>query len=256
MPRTRPDKLAGKHILLFGGTSGIGFAVAEAILASSPTSKITISSSSQAKIDAKIRDLQDSFPDSTITGYACDLSSVEVEQSIATLFTKAGTVDHIIVTSGDAISRASVHDSTVESIKAAGQVRFVAPILIAKIGSKYLTLGPASSIIFTGAVVGQRPMEGWTVVAGYAAAIEGVTRNLALDLKPVRVNCVAPGPVETELFTGMSEAQRSGAIAMAEKTPVGRLGQPEDIAECYLWLMKDANVTGFVACSDAGSKLG
>lgn len=51
-------------------------------------------------------------------------------------------------------------------------------------------------------------MEGWAVVAGYAAAIEGVTRNLAVDLRPVRINCVAPGPVETELIAGMSEEQR------------------------------------------------
>ena len=42
---------------------------------------------------------------------------------------------------------------------------------------------------------------------------------------------------------------------MSKGTPIGRLGRPEDIAECYMWLLKDTNVTGFVACSDAGSKL-
>lgn len=46
----------------------------------------------------------------------------------------------------------------------------------------------------------------------------------------------------------------SAVYAISKKTPVGRLGRPEDIAECYMWLMKDYNVTGFVAGSDAGSK--
>ncbi|KAK4951050.1 hypothetical protein LTR10_011043 [Elasticomyces elasticus] len=269
---TRPNKLANKHIVVFGGTSGIGFAVAEAILASSPTASLTISSSSSTKIEATTKRLLQSFPSNAIAGHVCNLATPDFEDSISSLFSAIGKVDHIIVTAGDPISRASVYDSTLDSIRAAGQVRFIAPILIAKHGSKYLTPGPESSIIFTGAMVGQRPMEGWAVVAGYAAGIEGVTRNLAVDLKPVRVNCVAPGPVDTELVAGMSDEQRRlvviqlqaqilqtdiqrGFYAVAAKTPIGRAGRPEDVAEAYLWLMKDSNVTGFVACSDAGAKL-
>ncbi|KAK5719094.1 hypothetical protein LTR15_007617 [Elasticomyces elasticus] len=251
----RLNKLANKHVVVFGGTSGIGFAVAEAILASSPTARLSISSSSSAKIDATVKRLLHSFPNSAIAGHVCDLATPDLEDSIAALFATTGKIDHIIVTAGDPISRASVHDSTLDSIRAAGQVRFIAPILIAKHGSEHLNPGPGSSIIFTGAMVGQRPMEGWAVVAGYAAGIEGVTRNLAIDLKPVRVNCVAPGPVDTELVAGMSDEQRRGFYTVAAKTPVGRPGRPEDVAEAYLWLMKDSNVTGFVACSDAGAKL-
>lgn len=214
MASPRYDKLAGKHILLIGGTSGIGFAVAGAILSSSPTARLTLSSSSQTKIDFAIQRLKDCFPSSIISGYSCDLSTPELEASITSLFTKtlssnpAEKIEHIIITVGDPISQASVHDSTLASILAAGQVRFVAPIIIAKVGINYLAPGPESSITFTGAMVGQRPMEGWAVVAGYAAGIEGVTRNLAVDFRPVRVNCVAPGPIETELISGMSEKQR------------------------------------------------
>ena len=208
MAPSRFDKLAEKHILLVGGTSGIGFAVAEAILASSSTAQVTISSSSRSKINAKVRDLLSAFPNRAVEGHVCDLATPDIESNIVSLFEKTGKVDHIIFSAGDAISRAGVYDLTLETIRAAGQVRFAAPLLVAKIGSRYLSPGPESSITFTGAMVGQRPMEGWTVVAGYAAGIEGFTRNLAVDLRPVRVNCVAAGPVLTELYDGMSEAQR------------------------------------------------
>jgi len=68
------------------------------------------------------------------------------------------------------------------------------------------------------------------------------------------VNVSRPSPLTPTVHTDTWDL--SGALAIAQKTPVGRVGRPEDIAECYLWLLKDANVTGFVACSDAGSKLG
>ncbi len=159
MASPRYDKLAGKHILLIGGTSGIGFAVAGAILSSSPTARLTLSSSSQTKIDSAIQRLKDSFPSSIISGYSCDLSTPELEASIASLFTKTLSsnptekIEHIIITVGDPISQASVHDSTLASILAVGQVRFVALILIAKIRINYLILGLKSSITFIGVII-------------------------------------------------------------------------------------------------------
>lgn len=83
-----------------------------------------------------------------------------------------------------------------------------------------------------------------------------MTRNLALDLKPIRVNLVSPGAIQTEMWGSMGEKQRETMFkGIAEKVPTGKVGRPEEVAEAYLWLMKDANVTGIVACSDSGSKL-
>lgn len=83
-----------------------------------------------------------------------------------------------------------------------------------------------------------------------------MTRNLALELKPVRVNLVSPGAVDTELWSGMpSEVKARMFKQIAETTPTGRVGRPEDVAETYLWLMKDSNATGTVATSDSGAYL-
>ncbi|KAF4624237.1 hypothetical protein G7Y89_g13933 [Cudoniella acicularis] len=144
------------------------------------------------------------------------------------------------------------------SILAAGQIRFFAPLIVAKIGLKYLSPGPTSSITLTTGAVADRPNKNWSVVAGYAAGLHGMTRNLALDLAPVRVNLVSPGAVETEMWDAfkLSEGQKEGMFkGIAEKVPTGHIGQPHEVAEAYLWLMKDTNVTGFVASSNSGALL-
>ncbi|PVH86283.1 NAD(P)-binding protein [Cadophora sp. DSE1049] len=225
MATQKYNKLAGKHVLVIGGTSGIGFSVAEASLESG--ARVTISSSNPNRVRSSITSLQASYPHATITGHVCDLSQPSLESDVAALFEKTGKVDHIIFTAGDSLAQMPLSSITLPSLIAAGQIRFFAPLIVAKIGSKYLTPDPESSIVLTMGAVGERPTKDWSVIASYAAGLHGMTRNLALDLRPVRVNCVL----------------------------TGRVGRPEDVAEAYLWLMKDSNVTGFVASSNAGSTL-
>lgn len=77
-----------------------------------------------------------------------------------------------------------------------------------------------------------------------------------MDLKPIRVNLVSPGAVDTNLWSQMSAEAKAGFFKQfGEKVPTGQVGKAEDVAECYLWLMKDKNVTGVVVQSDAGGLL-
>jgi len=83
-----------------------------------------------------------------------------------------------------------------------------------------------------------------------------MVRGLAIDLKPVRVNLVSPGAVETEVWDTLSEeAGESYFKTFGSKILTGQIGRPEDVAECYLWLMKDKNVTGTVVQTDGGALL-
>jgi NAD(P)-dependent dehydrogenase (short-subunit alcohol dehydrogenase family) len=110
----------------------------------------------------------------------------------------------------------------------AGQVRFVAPLLIAKVGSRYLNPGPASSIVLTTGSVAEHPMPNWSVVASYASAMHGMTKNLALDLKPIRFNLVSPGAIDTELWKDMPSDHKAGMFkVISEKVPIGRVGMHE-----------------------------
>jgi NAD(P)-dependent dehydrogenase (short-subunit alcohol dehydrogenase family) len=104
--------------------------------------------------------------------------------------------------------------------------------------------------------VAESPRPNWSAVASYASGLHGMTRNLALDLKPIRVNLVSPGAILTELWDSLPEEGRQLVIKRSgEKSFTGKIGMPEDVAEAYLWLMKDANVTGTVVTSDSGLKL-
>lgn len=90
------QKLLNKHVLVIGGTSGIGFAVAEASLASG--AHVTVSSSSQSRVESTVQRLTSTFPLGTVAGFACDLSKPTVEHDIKALFEKVGKVDHIVFT--------------------------------------------------------------------------------------------------------------------------------------------------------------
>ncbi|KAF3762903.1 NAD(P)-binding protein [Cryphonectria parasitica EP155] len=251
------NKLQGKHVLIIGGTSGIGYAVAEASLAAG--AKVTVSSSSQARVESTVQKLKENFPNGTAAGHACDVSKPTVEQDLEALFTKVGQVDHIVYTAGGKLSQLDLPDVTYEKLIAAGQIRFFAAFFAAKVGRKFLTPGPYSSIVFTTGTVSQKPIPGWSALAGYGGGLHALTRNLALDLKPIRVNLVSPGAVETELWeTGNKEADeklKAMLDGVVKTLPTGRIAQPEDVAEAYLFLLKDPSVTGTVVDSNSGALL-
>ncbi|KAJ4396119.1 hypothetical protein N0V93_000336 [Gnomoniopsis smithogilvyi] len=251
------QKLQNKHVLVIGGTSGLGFAVAEASLASG--AHVTVSSSNPSRVESTLQKLKSSFPEATIAGHVCDLSKPTCEKDIEALFAKVGKVDHIVFTAGDKLATAPISEITYEKILAAGQIRFFAPLLVAKVGSKFLSPGPFSSITLTTGSISQKPRPDWSMIAGYAGGLHAMTRNLAFDLKPIRVNLVSPGAVETELWdlvtSGDEKAKQAMFDAVAKSSPTGRIAQPEDVAEAYLFLMKDPNVTGTVVDSNSGALL-
>jgi len=93
-----------------------------------------------------------------------------------------------------------------------------------------------------------------SIYAGVLGGIEGMVKSFAAELRPVRVNGVCAGAVDTELWHRLPEAER---LAMFERIgarlPVGRVGKPEDIAEAYLYLMKTGFSTGETVVVDGGA---
>jgi NAD(P)-dependent dehydrogenase (short-subunit alcohol dehydrogenase family) len=257
------SKLRNKRVLVLGGTSGIGFCVAEASIESGAT--VIVSSSRQPKIDTTIERIKSSYPDceARISGHACDLANTEtLEQNLEDLlkFATSGgkeKLDHVVFTAGDSFALKGLVDMTVDSIQKLPTVRFVAVILLAKLlVPKYITSSAKSSITLTGGVNSTKPGAGWSVLAGWGAAIEGLVRGFAVDLKPIRVNCVAPGAVNTELVQSFA-GDRLDAILkhFRDMTTTGAVGRPEDLAEAYLYCMKDRFVTGSVLHSNGGHLL-
>ena len=257
MAQKYANKLHNKRVLIIGGTSGIGFGVAEACVEFGAI--VTVASSRKEKVEKTIQRLVTSYPDAKdrISGHTCDLASDDVEGELKTLFefaAKDGKLDHLVNTAGDSFGLVKIGDITAADIQKHGKVRFAGTLLMAKYAPQYMNQTSDSSITTTGGVNSTKPGEGWSSMAGWGSAKEGMARGLAVDLKPIRVNCVSPGAIDTELFDRFgSRGSREQIVEMYKnKTLVKRIGKPEDIAEAYLYLMRDGFVTGTTLLSDGG----
>ncbi|KAH7076526.1 hypothetical protein BKA63DRAFT_411223 [Paraphoma chrysanthemicola] len=260
------NRLANAHVLIFGGTSGIGFGVAN--MALSNGARVTISGSAQPKVDQRVEKLRSFYPNmpaSNVTGFACDLSDKEnMEANITALFEKAteggkNKIDHVVFTAGNSIGLPQVNEVTVESALAGFTVRFVAPAIVAKVLSsgKYVPLTAKSSYTLTGGTNTYRPFPGWTYPAAWMGAVDGLVKGLANDMQPFRVNLIIPGAIQTELLQGMLDniGEEAGKKMARDNSLTNSFGQPEDIAEAYGYLMRDRFASGsFVTC-DGGRLL-
>lgn len=254
--RKYASKLAGKHILVFGGTSGIGFCVAEAALEQGAS--VIISGSNPNKLTSALTKLLEAYPTAgnRLNGKTCDLSIPEkLEEnltSILTTATESSKIDHIVFTSGNDLHLDHVSRIAIDQVYAAGVVRFFAPIMLAKLSSHFLQPGPGSSITFTGGAGSQRPPPNFAIAGAYTAGLEGLVRGLSVDLKPLRVNLVAVGAVRTEMLDKAVRSQDGLLKALESQTTVGCLGQPEDVAEAYIYVMKDHFITGSTIGTNGG----
>jgi NAD(P)-dependent dehydrogenase (short-subunit alcohol dehydrogenase family) len=255
-------KLHGARILIIGGSSGIGYGVAEACIEHGAS--VVISSSNQSRIDAAVSSIQAAYPSKTsnISGHPVDLGTpATLESELDQLFTAAvdkiggddGKLDHVVYTAGDALATVKIQDLTLDFITKAGQIRFFAPLLAAKFVQRHLVPSPTSSYIITTGAVSEKPMPDWSVVGSFSGGHHAMVRNLALDLKPIRVNGVSPGVVDTALWS-MPEEEKLGMFKVLEgKLLTGKVGRVEDVVEGYLGLMRDRFVDGSMCRSDGGA---
>ncbi|KAJ4341401.1 hypothetical protein N0V87_001791 [Didymella glomerata] len=253
------NKLEGSRILIIGGSSGIGFCTAEACLEYGAI--VTIASSNSSKVEAAVSKLQSTYPSAKtdIHSQTVDLSKSDtLESELKTLFEQTvkgmggDKLDHVIFTAGDALATMKLADLSMEKILQAGQIRFFAPLLAAKFIPQYVKNSHESSYIITTGSISERPMPDWSVIGSFAGGHHAMVRNLALDMKPIRVNGVSPGVVDTELWKMPQEEKDKLMEQMSKKMATGTPGRPEWVAESFLGIMRDYNMDGAMIRTDGG----
>jgi NAD(P)-dependent dehydrogenase (short-subunit alcohol dehydrogenase family) len=236
------DPLHGKKVVIVGGASGIGVAVAEAALGQG--AKVVVASSQQTNVDAALKRL----------GKGAEGSAVDVndEADVARFFERLGGLDHLVFTAGDWAARPGgpLADLELLAAKAAFDVRFWGALAVVKHG--YGKIAEGGSITLTDGMLGHRPMKGAPVTTAMLGAIEHLTRALAVDLAPLRVNAVCPGLVLTDRNRQMPEALVQRFTA---RLPLSRAADPAEIAEAYLYLMRAGYTTGQVLLVDGGGSV-
>ena len=236
--------LKQSRVVVAGGTSGIGFAVAEA--AAHSGAEVIIASSKPERVAAALERL----PQGT-RGEALDFTD---EAQVSAFFARVGAIDHLVYTAGESLLLQNLAELSIEAAQRAFEVRYWGALKAVKYGTPHLRAG--GSITLTSGVASSRPLPAWTIPSSILGAIESLTRTLAVELAPLRVNAVAPGVLRTALWDNMSEADREGLYDyIAEKMPVRRVGEASDVAQTYLYLMQQGFSTGQVIIVDGGHVL-
>lgn len=261
------NKLEGKSVLVVGGSSGIGFAVAEASVEFGAS--VVVASRSQEKVAKAVERLTASYPDAKnrIRGHVVDLYGEESETSLTKLFefvTNGGKdkVDHVIETAGENHNASlTLQEATPKLIAEASNSRVSGAVILAKVAAKYIQRKHTSSLTLTGGATAYKPPLGMSVLATIGGAKDALARGLAVDMNPVRVNLVSPGAVQTELLDSVFENMKFGGAGADPEVVrtlfkgaslMGRIGDPEDLAEAYLSLMKNHFVTGTILHVNGG----
>jgi NAD(P)-dependent dehydrogenase (short-subunit alcohol dehydrogenase family) len=236
--------LKGKRIVVLGGSSGIGLATAQA--AAREGASLVIASSRKARVDEALASLPPGAD-----GHALDLGD---ETAVKKFFAALGAFDHLVFTAGESLNLGTLADTDVAAARRFFDLRYWGAFMAAKYGSGKIRSG--GSIVFTSGLAGQRPHAGWALGASICSAMEGLTRALAVELAPVRVNIVCPGVVKSPLWGNMTEADRAALYKqMEEHLLVGHVGETEEIAQAYLYLMRQTYGTGHVLVVDGGGAL-
>ena len=233
----------GKRVVVIGGSSGIGFATAKAAAANG--ARVLIASRDHDRLEAARASLGGS-----VEALVLDVTD---PLAVSSFFERAGAVDHLVSTT---VSRATgpLLELDLDAGRHAFETKLWGPLNV--IRAALPLLGWESSITLTSGTAAWSPMPGGSVTAAVNGAVASLVRTLAVELAPIRVNAVSPGVVRTPTWDPVPEEQRRAMFErIASKLPVGRVGEPEDIAQAYVYLMENGFSTGTVVHVDGGHLL-
>ncbi len=228
--------LAGKKVVVVGGSSGIGLATAE--LAKSEGAEVIIASRNAERLKAAADKL----------GVKAIPADVTSDDSIAELFRQCGTVDHVVVTAAQ-LKSGPFKSVSMDDVRSTMEGKFWGAWRVARAAD----IRAGGSLTLVSGFLSIRPRPATAIVGAANGALELLARSLALELAPVRVNCVSPGLIDTPIRAAMPEAARRDMLAKAAAAlPVGRVGVGEDIARQILAFMTIGFATGSIVYLDGG----
>src|SRR5271170_4661303 len=235
-------KLDGKIALVTGGNSGIGLATAKRFV--SEGAYVFISGRTQSKLDAAIKEIG-----SNVTAVQGDIANLkDLDRLFAQIRKEKGKLDIVFANAGIATKAAlgAIDEEHFDSIFNTNVKGLLFTV------QKALPLLPdGASVILNGSIVGSKGLPNNSVYSATKAAVRSFARTWTTDLKArhIRVNVVSPGPIDTEglreLF-GSSDVGRDRMKNVSSIVPLGRLGQPDEIAKAVVFLASDDSsfVTG------------
>ena len=230
-------QLAGKKVVVVGGSSGIGLSTAE--LAKREGADVIVVSRNAAKLDAVAEKLNAIAIPADVTD----------DRSVANLFKRSGPVDHVVVTAAQ-LRSGPFKTVAMEDVRSTFEGKFWGAWRVAREAQ----FRAGGSLTLISGFLSIRPRPNSAIVSSANAALESLARALALELAPLRVNCVSPGIIDTPIRAAMPEAARKEMLAKtAAGLPVGRVGLGDDVAQMILAVMTNGFATGSTVYLDGGA---
>ncbi|MDX8355031.1 SDR family oxidoreductase [Cognatiyoonia sp. IB215182] len=233
-------QLAEKTVVVVGGGSGIGKAVA--VAAARDGAQVVLSSRSRDKLEAAAQDIPRAV-----------VSPVDMTDpaSVAAWQTTLPAIDHLVISASSA-AHGRFQDLSDDALRAMFDAKFFGPYATARAALPKLRDG--GSITFFSGVLSRRPGFNCSGLGAVNGAVESLAYALALELGPrLRVNCISPGMIRSDAYAGMPEdARKTMYEATGESLPVGRVGTVEEAAEATLFVMSNTYTTGLVLDIDGG----
>ncbi|MDB5533519.1 MAG: short chain dehydrogenase [Hyphomicrobiales bacterium] len=229
--------LAGKKVVVIGGSSGIGLATAE--LAKREGADVIIASRNAERLDAIAEKLN-------VIAIPADVTS---DESVTSLFRNCGPVDHVVVTAAQ-LKTGPFKTMPMDDVRTTMESKFWGAWRVARTAD----IRPGGSLTLVSGYLSIRPRPNSAIVGAANGALESLARSLALELAPIRVNAVSPGIIDTPVRAAMPEAARRDMLTKtAAALPVGRVGSGDDIARQILAFMTIGFATGSIVYIDGGA---
>jgi NAD(P)-dependent dehydrogenase (short-subunit alcohol dehydrogenase family) len=234
--------LKGDRVVVVGGSSGIGLETARLALAAGAS--VTIAGRSEDRLRRAAADLGGAVRSA--------VADVTDDSAVQALFDGEARVDHVFLPAGELKpGGGDALGSDLNGLRSILESRLLGVVHVVRRARPKMTGG---SITLMSGLYATRPAPGAALGAAAVAAVDGLTRALALDLAPIRVNAVAPGLIDTPLWDSFGP-QRQAVLAQGTALPVGRIGRPEEVAAGVIFLMRNGFVTGTVLAIDGGGSL-
>ena len=239
-----------ERVVVLGGTSGIGLATAELLLARGY--EVVVAGRDAQRLESALKRLNGGASGRQASGHSVDASD---EEQLAGFFAQVGPFDHLVITLTANGGITALTELTAAELRRHSEGKLIPHLLTVK--AALGTLRADGSVTLMGAVSSQLSAPGLVVLGSANAAVESAARILAAELAPRRVNAVSPGIIDTPWWNWVPGEAREGALTSATATTaIGRPGRPEEVAHAVAFLVENTFTTGVVLPVDGGARLG
>ncbi len=233
-----------EHVAILGGSSGIGLAAAKRLR--SEGKKVTIAGRDPARLERARIEIGDDIETKSFD--ATDLFKIHA------FFRELGAFDHLVLTFGGGKGFGPFATLSIDELRLGFEHKAWAYLACAQAALE--TIRRDGSITFISAVSSQMAAPGTVGLAAINGALDAAARTLANEARPLRVNTVSPGVIDTEWWGGFPEERRREVFAQyAAKSPAGRVGAADDIASAISFLISNSFITGHILTCDGGLRL-